>query len=127
MPCSSTARPTRSVRRSSSGSLARRGLPIVYDFDDAVFLPNTSEANQAIGSLKNPGKVAEILEAQHARDGREQLPRGLRSPPRERRHDRADLCRHQRLASAPVAASVRSTARGRLDRHTDDDASICST
>jgi glycosyltransferase involved in cell wall biosynthesis len=42
-------------------SLARRGLPIVYDFDDAVFLPNTSEANQAIGSLKNPGKVAEIL------------------------------------------------------------------
>jgi glycosyltransferase involved in cell wall biosynthesis len=42
--------------------LARRGLPIVYDFDDAVFLPNTSEANQAIGSLKNPGKVAEILQ-----------------------------------------------------------------
>jgi glycosyltransferase involved in cell wall biosynthesis len=42
-------------------SLARRGLPIVYDFDDAVFLPNTSEANQAIGSLKNPGKIAEIL------------------------------------------------------------------
>ena len=41
--------------------IARRGLPIVYDFDDAVFLPNTSEANQAIGSLKNPGKVAEIL------------------------------------------------------------------
>jgi glycosyltransferase involved in cell wall biosynthesis len=41
--------------------LARRGLPIVYDFDDAVFLSNTSEANQVIGSLKNPDKVAEIL------------------------------------------------------------------
>ncbi|MGQ0732028.1 MAG: glycosyltransferase family 1 protein, partial [Acidobacteriota bacterium] len=26
--------------------LARRGVPLVYDFDDAVFLPNTSEANR---------------------------------------------------------------------------------
>lgn len=41
--------------------LARRGVPIVYDFDDAVFLPSTSEANKAIGSLKNPSKIAEIL------------------------------------------------------------------
>ncbi|MGQ0732736.1 MAG: glycosyltransferase family 4 protein, partial [Acidobacteriota bacterium] len=41
--------------------LARRGVPLVYDFDDAVFLPNTSEANRVIGSFKNPGKVAEIL------------------------------------------------------------------
>jgi glycosyltransferase involved in cell wall biosynthesis len=41
--------------------LARHRLPIVYDFDDAVFLPNTSEANQRIGSLKNPGKIAEVL------------------------------------------------------------------
>jgi glycosyltransferase involved in cell wall biosynthesis len=41
--------------------LARRGVPMVYDFDDAVYLPNTSEANRVIASLKNPGKVAEIL------------------------------------------------------------------
>lgn len=41
--------------------LARQGLPIVYDFDDAVYLPNTSEANRFIASFKNPGKTAEIL------------------------------------------------------------------
>jgi hypothetical protein len=34
--------------------LARRGVPMVYDFDDAVFLPNTSEANRVIAFLKNP-------------------------------------------------------------------------
>ena len=41
--------------------LARLGLPIVYDFDDAVYLPNSSEANRVIGFLKNPGKIPEIL------------------------------------------------------------------
>ncbi len=51
--------------------IARRGLPIVYDFDDAIFLPgksgenlpSTSEANKAFAFLKNPGKVAEIVAA----------------------------------------------------------------
>src|SRR6266540_2588578 len=37
------------------------GLAIVYDFDDAVFLPNTSEANRAIALLKWPGKVKSII------------------------------------------------------------------
>jgi glycosyltransferase involved in cell wall biosynthesis len=41
--------------------VARRGIPIVYDFDDAIFLPNVSEANRAISFLKNPGRVAQIL------------------------------------------------------------------
>jgi glycosyltransferase involved in cell wall biosynthesis len=41
--------------------VARRGLPIVYDFDDAIFLPNVSEANRAFAFLKNPGRVAQIL------------------------------------------------------------------
>lgn len=41
--------------------IARRGVPIVYDFDDAIFLPNVSEANKAIAFLKNPGRVAQIL------------------------------------------------------------------
>lgn len=41
--------------------LARRGVPLVYDFDDAVYLPNTSEANRIIASLKNPGKIPEVL------------------------------------------------------------------
>src|SRR5688500_9833925 len=41
--------------------IAARGIPIVYDFDDAIFLPNVSEANKAISFLKNPGRVATIL------------------------------------------------------------------
>ncbi len=41
--------------------IARRGIPIVYDFDDAIFLPNVSEANRAVSFLKNPGRVASVL------------------------------------------------------------------
>lgn len=42
--------------------VARRGIPIVYDFDDAIFLPGAvSEANKAISFLKNPGRVAQVL------------------------------------------------------------------
>jgi glycosyltransferase involved in cell wall biosynthesis len=42
--------------------LARPGHPpIVYDFDDAVFLPNVSDANRFIKSLKWERKVAEIV------------------------------------------------------------------
>lgn len=40
--------------------LARRRVPMVYDFDDAVYLPNSSEANRMVGFLKRPSKVAEI-------------------------------------------------------------------
>ncbi|HZR22171.1 MAG TPA: glycosyltransferase family 4 protein [Vicinamibacterales bacterium] len=38
------------------------GVAVIYDFDDAVYLPNTSDANRAIGLLKWPQKVARILE-----------------------------------------------------------------
>jgi glycosyltransferase involved in cell wall biosynthesis len=41
--------------------IARRGIPIVYDFDDAIFLPNVSEANKAFAFLKDPGRVARII------------------------------------------------------------------
>ncbi len=39
--------------------LARR-VPLVYDFDDAIHLLHTSEANRAFGWLKFPGKTADI-------------------------------------------------------------------
>ena len=43
--------------------LARHGRPpMVYDFDDAVFLQNTSEANSVISFLKYPHKVDTIVE-----------------------------------------------------------------
>lgn len=41
--------------------LASRGVPIVYDFDDAIFLPAVSEANRSISFLKDPGRVAQII------------------------------------------------------------------
>ena len=41
--------------------LARLGPPIVFDFDDAIFLPSVSEANRLIAALKMPSKVATIV------------------------------------------------------------------
>lgn len=42
-------------------AIAKRGIPIVYDFDDAIFLPNVSEANQRVSFLKSPERIAELL------------------------------------------------------------------
>jgi len=42
--------------------LAMRGRPpVVFDFDDAIFLPSVSDANRFISALKAPGKVASII------------------------------------------------------------------
>jgi glycosyltransferase involved in cell wall biosynthesis len=41
--------------------IAGQGIPIVYDFDDAIFLPAVSEANKAVSFLKKPDRVADIL------------------------------------------------------------------
>ncbi|MGQ0433337.1 MAG: glycosyltransferase family 4 protein [Microthrixaceae bacterium] len=38
-----------------------RRLPVVFDFDDAVYLPNVSDANRAVAALKRPGKTARIV------------------------------------------------------------------
>jgi glycosyltransferase involved in cell wall biosynthesis len=40
---------------------ARRRPPIIFDFDDAIFLPSVSDANRLIGALKRPQKVAAII------------------------------------------------------------------
>ncbi len=46
-------------------ALAASGVPLVYDFDDAVFLENvpenTSDANRYLAALKYPGKIASII------------------------------------------------------------------
>lgn len=36
------------------------GVPVVYDFDDAIFIRNVSEANRMIGWLKFPSKVGYV-------------------------------------------------------------------
>lgn len=35
--------------------------PIIYDFDDAIYLPSSSEANRLVRFLKFPGKTAKIV------------------------------------------------------------------
>lgn len=41
--------------------LAALGRPLVFDFDDAVFLANTSDANRFVASLKCPAKTGRII------------------------------------------------------------------
>jgi glycosyltransferase involved in cell wall biosynthesis len=45
-------------------ALARIGLPYIYDFDDAIYLPNSSDANRFFTPLKFPQKVRSL--ARHA-------------------------------------------------------------
>jgi glycosyltransferase involved in cell wall biosynthesis len=40
---------------------SRQRPPMVFDFDDAIFLPSVSEANRVIGALKQPRKVETIV------------------------------------------------------------------
>ena len=50
------------------------GIPIVHDFDDAIFMADVSDANRALGFLKNPGRVATVLKlSRHATVGNEFL------------------------------------------------------
>ncbi|MEZ5308600.1 MAG: glycosyltransferase family 4 protein [Pyrinomonadaceae bacterium] len=37
-----------------------RGIPVIYDFDDSIYLVNTSDANKKFGWLKFVGKTADI-------------------------------------------------------------------
>jgi len=49
-------------------------LPIVFDFDDAIYLPAHAEANRAVRFLKRPGKAAELCRlARHVTVGNETL------------------------------------------------------
>ncbi|MBI4489150.1 MAG: glycosyltransferase [Deltaproteobacteria bacterium] len=42
--------------------LIRKGIPIVYDFDDAIFLPDVSDANRPFKWLKWPQETGEICQ-----------------------------------------------------------------
>ena len=52
----------------------RGGPPIVFDFDDAIFLPSVSDANRFIAALKQPSKIRSIIRcADHVVAGNEFL------------------------------------------------------
>ncbi|HWP46796.1 MAG TPA: glycosyltransferase family 4 protein [Candidatus Limnocylindrales bacterium] len=40
--------------------LVRRGIPLIYDFDDAIWIPDTMEVNRRWSVLKCPGKTAQL-------------------------------------------------------------------
>lgn len=41
--------------------ISMSGKPVIFDFDDAIFLPASSRPNNFIERFKNPGKVASII------------------------------------------------------------------
>lgn len=45
--------------------LRKSGAKIIFDFDDAIWLPSTSEGNKALAWLKKPDKIKDILPLAH--------------------------------------------------------------
>jgi glycosyltransferase involved in cell wall biosynthesis len=45
--------------------LKKSGAKLVFDFDDAIWLPSTSEGNKALAFLKKPDKINDILPLAH--------------------------------------------------------------
>lgn len=41
--------------------LRRKGIPMVVDFDDAVWLPDVSEGNRRLAWMKRPSKISDIV------------------------------------------------------------------
>lgn len=41
-------------------AIRRRGIPLIFDFDDAIYLSNVSDANRRLAWMKMPSKVATI-------------------------------------------------------------------
>jgi glycosyltransferase involved in cell wall biosynthesis len=41
--------------------IARTGIPIIYDFDDSIWLMDISDGNSSLKWLKRPGKVSDII------------------------------------------------------------------
>jgi hypothetical protein len=45
--------------------MAKRQVPVVYDFDDSIYLPNASDANRVFAPLKWVRKVGAICALSH--------------------------------------------------------------
>jgi len=55
-------------------ALSRTGTPVIYDFDDAIWQMDVSDANRSLKWLKAPGKTAKIIRmADHVIAGNEYL------------------------------------------------------
>lgn len=47
-------------------AMARTDVPIIFDFDDAIYLPNSGDTNRFVTLLKRPHKTARIIELSSA-------------------------------------------------------------
>lgn len=47
--------------------LAKKGVPIIYDFDDAIWLEDTSDGNKNLAWLKRTSKTGEICRCEIGR------------------------------------------------------------
>src|SRR4029077_10527646 len=43
--------------------LARRGVKLIYDIDDLIYLPRASAANQFVRALRRQGRIVRIMSA----------------------------------------------------------------
>ncbi len=105
--------------------LAMRGRPpVVFDFDDAIFLPNVSDANRFIRALKAPSKLATIIRHSDRVIAGNQYLACVRAPFQRRGDRHSDLRRHHALRAVTFRTfeQRRPTARAdrRLDRQPDD-------
>ena len=119
-PSGSIAKRCPSDRPSSNGCCRVSGRPLLYDFDDAVFLPNTSDANRYVAALKYPTEGR--LDHPPCRPG----DRGQRVPRRPCPPAQSFGPRDSDRASTPASSLPRSgrscgrcAARHRMDRHPD--------
>jgi glycosyltransferase involved in cell wall biosynthesis len=46
-------------------ALVRRGIPIVYDIDDLIYLPKASQANQFLRRFRKEARISRIMRAAH--------------------------------------------------------------
>lgn len=42
-------------------AMAHLGIPVIFDFDDAIYLPNSADTNRFVTLLKRPHKTARII------------------------------------------------------------------
>ena len=84
------------------------GRPVIYDFDDAIYLTHTTEANRGLGWLKFAGKTASICALAATAGGRAATSLGATSASEWARvaHD-----------NAPATTAAKNTSRIRARRY----------
>ncbi len=76
------------------------GVPIVFDFDDAIFVSYRSPSNGYLSYLKFASKTKTICRICVACDGRKSVSRGIRTTGERSRHGDSHYDRHRKISRA---------------------------